>query len=200
MPRADARKGSETPMPSPSGCAMPTASAPPARLLLRSRRPAHDHAGLLHAPLACRHSLPRGLPACLPPPARAPWPGAAPSRPSMAARAGARATMRAGPKAGKRAGASASAGSAGRRRQEHRRVCRRRHSRQPRQPGAARRARKAPDAGQPCPPDVIDAAEAALEGRLARPPAPLREAGSPARRPPFTGLRLRPSRPADRPG
>ena len=184
MPRADARKGSETPMPSPSGCAMPTASAPPARLLLRSRRPAHDHAGPLHAPLACRHSLPRGLPACLPPPARAPRPGAAPSRPSMAARAG----------------ASASAGSAGRRRQEHRRVCRRRHSRQPRQPGAARRARKAPDAGQPCPPDVIDATEAALEGRLARPPAPLREAGPPARRPPFTGLRLRPSRPADRPG
>ncbi len=36
-------------MPSPSGCAMPTASAPPARLLLRSRRPAHDHAGPLHA-------------------------------------------------------------------------------------------------------------------------------------------------------
>lgn len=161
-------------MPSPSGCAMPTASAPPARLLLRSRRPAHDHAGPLHAPLACRHSLPRGLPACLPPPARAPRPGAAPSRPSMAARA----TMRAGPKAGKRAGASASAGSAGRRRQEHRRVCRRRHSRQPRQPGAARRARKAPDAGQPCPPTSLTQLKQRLKAGL---PGPLPRCGKPVR-------------------
>ena len=52
-------------MPPPGGCAMPTSSAPPARLRLRSLRPAQDHAGPPQAPRSCRHSLPRSLPACL---------------------------------------------------------------------------------------------------------------------------------------